>query len=63
MVVKLKLAKPDLFPGHSQNDELPPILQMDGDEKWEVTSPGSRQDSQSEGLLQWSLVHGAMEGL
>jgi hypothetical protein len=31
LVVKLELAKPDLFPGRPRSDEPPPILQMDGD--------------------------------
>jgi hypothetical protein len=35
-VVKLELAKPDLFPGHPWNDEPLPVLQMDRDERWEV---------------------------
>jgi hypothetical protein len=35
-VVKLELVNPDPFPGHPQNDESPPILQMDRDERWEV---------------------------
>jgi hypothetical protein len=28
-VVRLELAKPDLFPSHPRNDEPPPVLQMD----------------------------------
>jgi hypothetical protein len=35
-VVKLKLVKPDPFPGCPRHDEPPPILQPDGDERWEV---------------------------
>jgi hypothetical protein len=35
-VVKLELAKPDPFPGRPWNDEPPPVLQTDGDERWEV---------------------------
>jgi hypothetical protein len=35
-VVMLKLTKPDLFPSHAWNDELPPVLQTDRDEQWEV---------------------------
>jgi hypothetical protein len=35
-VVKLELAKPDPSPGHPWNDEPPPVLQMDRDERWEV---------------------------
>jgi hypothetical protein len=35
-VVKLELAKPDPFPGRPRNDEPPPILRTDGDERWEV---------------------------
>jgi hypothetical protein len=35
-VVKLELVKPDLFPGRPWNDKPPPILQTDGDERWEV---------------------------
>jgi hypothetical protein len=35
-VVKLELAKPDLFPGCPRHDEPPPVLQPDGDERWEV---------------------------
>jgi hypothetical protein len=32
-VVMLKLAKPEPFPGHPWNDEPPPVLQTDGDER------------------------------
>jgi hypothetical protein len=35
-VVKLKLAKPDLFPSCPWNNELLPILQMDGDKRGKV---------------------------
>jgi hypothetical protein len=35
-VVKLELAKPDPFPRHPRNDEPPPVLQTDWDERWEV---------------------------
>jgi hypothetical protein len=35
-VVKLELAKLDLFPSHPGNNKPPPILQTDGDEWWEV---------------------------
>jgi hypothetical protein len=35
-VVKLELVKSEPFPGHPQNNELLPILQMDQDERWEV---------------------------
>jgi hypothetical protein len=35
-VVKLKLAKPDPFPGRPLNDEPLPVLQTDRDERWEV---------------------------
>jgi hypothetical protein len=35
-VVKLELAKPDLFPGRPRHDEPPRLLQPDGDERWEV---------------------------
>jgi phytoene dehydrogenase-like protein len=35
-VVKLKLAKPDPFPGCPWNDEPPPVLQTDRDERWEL---------------------------
>jgi hypothetical protein len=35
-VVKLELAKPDPFPGHPWHDEPLPVLQPDGDERWEV---------------------------
>jgi hypothetical protein len=34
--VKLELVKPDLFPGHPQNNEPPPVLRTDQDERWEV---------------------------
>jgi hypothetical protein len=34
--VKLELAKPDPFPRHLRNDEPPPVLQTDRDERWEV---------------------------
>jgi hypothetical protein len=37
LVVKLNLAKPDPFPGHPRNDKPSPVLQTDGDERWEVT--------------------------
>jgi hypothetical protein len=36
-VVKLKLAKPNLFPGCLQNNKPLPILQTDGDKWWEIT--------------------------
>jgi hypothetical protein len=36
LVVKLQLAKPDPFPGRPRNDEPPPTLRTDGDERWEV---------------------------
>jgi hypothetical protein len=32
-VMKLELAKPDLFPGRPQHDEPPPVLQPDRDER------------------------------
>jgi hypothetical protein len=35
-VAKLKLAKPDPFPGCSWNNKPPPILQTNWDESWEV---------------------------
>jgi hypothetical protein len=35
-VVKLKLVKPDSFPGCPRNNEPPPVLWMDQDERWEV---------------------------
>jgi hypothetical protein len=35
-VVKLELAKPDLFPRHPWNDEPPPILQTDRHKRWDV---------------------------
>jgi hypothetical protein len=35
-VVKLELAKPDPFSGPPLHDELPPVLQTDGDKRWEV---------------------------
>jgi hypothetical protein len=35
-VVKLELAKPDLIPSRPWNEEPPPILWTDGDERWEV---------------------------
>jgi hypothetical protein len=36
-VLKLELVKPDLFPRRPQNNDPPPFLQTDGDERWEVT--------------------------
>jgi hypothetical protein len=35
-MVKLELAKPDPFPRHPRNNKPPPILQTDGDKRWEV---------------------------
>jgi hypothetical protein len=35
-VVNLELVKPDLFHGRPWNDEPPPVLKTDGDERWEV---------------------------
>jgi hypothetical protein len=49
LVMKLKLAKPDPFPGCPRHDEPPPVLQPDGDERWEV-------DEILEGRVQYSSL-------
>jgi hypothetical protein len=48
-VVKLELAKPDLFPGCPWNNKPPPILQTDRDERWEVTK-----------ILEVQVCHGSL---
>jgi hypothetical protein len=37
LMVKLKLAKPDPFPGCPQSNRPPPVLQTDRDKRWEFT--------------------------